>query len=159
MLNYLNWRYTGTEMIHGALIMGQRDRCSGFYWERWRVFFPLASWFLWEMIKNNRWAPLYLSDRHWFPDPGTPDQGPWCPLTRDTHLILLSVLFFLSLQNRSAGYWVISWPGGHLWENAAVKPFFFSFFFHVFSSFCPPAGRCGCVCFTSSNEAGMYGQR
>lgn len=159
MLNYLNWRYTGTEMIHGVLIMGQRDRCNGFYWERWR-FFPTC---ILVFMRNDQKQSLSTSlpvwpsliPWSWDPWPGSlvsPDQG-------HTPYLVVSAFFSVTAESKSRLLSnQLAWRSS-LGKRCRQTFFFFFFFFHVFSSFCPPAGRCGCVCFTSSNEAGMYGQR
>lgn len=125
-------------MINGTLIMGQRDRCTGFYWERWwsvLFFFHLHLVFFCQ-----KWSKTPVE--HPLPVWPPPILWSWARigyLTRDAHLILLSVLFFLSLQNLSAGYWVIGWPGGHHpWENAAAKLFFLS----CFQSSCQQVRSC-----------------
>lgn len=141
-------------MINRTLIMEQRDRCTVFSGTDDKVcfVFSLPSCFFFfcqkwsETTVGHLFACLATTDllilgQNWLPDMG-----------HAPYVVISCFFFLLSLQNLTACYWVIGWPGGHHpWENAAVKPFFSLFF--------SPAGRCGRACSTPSNEAAMCEQR
>lgn len=137
MLNYLNWLSHWDRDDNGTLIMGQRGRCTGFYWERWwsvLFFSTCILFFCQEWSKTpveHLFACLTATDPLILGQNRLPDQG------RAPYVVISP--FFLSLQNLSAGYWVIGWPGGHHpWENAAAKLFFFS----CFQSSCQQVRSC-----------------